>query len=77
MSKMLRSRDTWKRATIECRYKLRESRKTEKRHLKKIAELKLKNRQLKQLFEGEKKHQSSLIESEKPPLLLQQKMYLS
>ena len=63
MSKVLRSRDTWKRATIECRYKLRESRKTEKRHLRKIAELKLENRELKQLFEDEKKHQSSLIEN--------------
>ena len=63
MSKVLRSRDAWKRITIECRYKLRESRKTEKRHLKKIAALKRENRELKQLFEGEKKHQSSLIES--------------
>lgn len=63
MSKVLRSRDAWKRTTIECRYKLRESRKTEKRHLRKIAELKLENRELKQLFEDEKKHQSSLIEN--------------
>ncbi|NOR79838.1 MAG: hypothetical protein GQ529_03245 [Methyloprofundus sp.] len=63
ISKVLRSRDTWKRTTIECRYKLRESRKTEKRHLKKIAELKLENRELKQLVEDEKKHQFSLIES--------------
>ena len=61
ISKVLRSRDAWKRATIECRYKLRESRKTEKRHLRKIAELKLENRKLKQLVEDEKKHQLSLI----------------
>ena len=63
MSKVLRSRNAWKRETIECRYKLRESRKTEKRHLRKIAELKLENRELKQLVEDEKKHQFSLIES--------------
>ena len=63
MSKVLRSRDTWKRTTIKCRYKLRESRKTEKRHLRKIAELKLENRELKQLVEDEKKHQFSLVES--------------
>jgi len=31
--------------------------------LRKIAELKLKNRELKQLSEDEKKHQSSFIES--------------
>ncbi len=63
ISKVLRSRDAWKRTTIECRYKLRESRKTEKRHLRKIAKLKLENRELKQLVEDEKKHQSSLIEN--------------
>ena len=63
MSKVLRSRNAWKRETIECRYKLRESRKTEKRHLRKIAELKLENRELKQLVEDEKKHQLSLVES--------------
>jgi len=63
MSKVLGSRDTWKRTTIECRYQLREYRKTEKRHLRKIAELKLENRELKQLVEDEKKHQFSLIEN--------------
>lgn len=54
MSKVLHSRDAWKRTTIECRYKLRESRKTEKRHLKKITELKQENCLLKQLFEDKK-----------------------
>ncbi len=54
MSKVLRSRDAWKGTTIECRYELRESRKTEKRHLRKIAELKLENRELKQLYEDKK-----------------------
>jgi len=54
MSKVLSSRDAWKRTTIECRYQLRESRKTEKRHLRKIAELKLENRELKQLSEDKK-----------------------
>ena len=63
MSKVLSSRDAWKRTTIESRYQLRESRKTEKRHLRKIAELKLENRELKQLVENEKKHPSTLIES--------------
>ena len=56
MSKVLRSRDAWKRTTIESRYQLREARKTKKRHLKKINALEQENRELKQLFEGKKKH---------------------
>jgi len=55
MSKVLRSRDAWKRTTIVGRYQLREFRKTQKRHLKKIADLKQENRALIQLSE-EKKH---------------------
>jgi len=47
-SKLLHSRDHWKRTTIECRYDIRELKKTKQRHLKKIAELKLENRELKQ-----------------------------
>ncbi len=54
MSKVLRSRDAWKRTTIESRYQLREARKTKKRHLKKIDALEQENRELKQLFEGKK-----------------------
>jgi hypothetical protein len=46
-SKILHSRDHWKRTTIECRYDIREFKKTKQRHLKKIAELKLENRELK------------------------------
>jgi len=46
-SKLLRSRDHWKHTTIECRYNIRELKKTKQRHLKKIAELKLENRELK------------------------------
>jgi len=48
LSKILHSRDTWKRTTIECRYEIREFKKTKQRHLKKIAELKRENRELKQ-----------------------------
>ena len=48
LSKVLHSRDNWKRITIECRYKLREFKKTKQRHLKKIAELTQETRELKQ-----------------------------
>ncbi|SMG65196.1 hypothetical protein BMETH_3143135275669, partial [methanotrophic bacterial endosymbiont of Bathymodiolus sp.] len=44
LSKILHSRDNWKRTTIECRYEIREFKKTKQRHLKKIAELKQENR---------------------------------
>jgi len=47
ISKVLHSRDNWKRTTIECRYEIREFKKTKQRHLKKIAELKQENRELK------------------------------
>ena len=46
-SKILHSRDHWKRTTIECRYEIREFKKTKQRHLKKIAALKQENRELK------------------------------
>jgi hypothetical protein len=48
LSKIIHSRDSWKRTTIECRYEIREFKKTKQRHLKKIAELKQENRKLKQ-----------------------------
>jgi len=48
LSKILHSRDHWKRTTIECRYEIREFKKTKQRHLRKIAELKQENRELKQ-----------------------------
>ena len=47
LSKIIHSRDNWKRTTIECRYEIREFNKTKQRHLKKIAELKQENRKLK------------------------------
>ena len=47
LSKILRSRDNWKRTTIECRYEIRELKKTKQRHLQKIAVLKQENRELK------------------------------
>jgi hypothetical protein len=46
-SKILHRRNHWKRTTIECRSEIREFKKTKQRHLKKIAELKLENRELK------------------------------
>ncbi len=48
LSKVLHSRDNWKRITIECRYEIREFKKTKQRHLKKIAELTQEVRELKQ-----------------------------
>ena len=60
ISKVLRSRDAWKHVAIECRYKLRESRKAKKRYQKKITELKLEIRELNQVFENKKNIPSSL-----------------
>jgi len=60
LSKILRSRDNWKRTTIECRYEIREFKKTKQRHLKKIAEVKRENRELKyQALEIKKTPESS------------------
>ncbi len=46
LSKIINSRNHWKRTTIECRYEIREFKKTKQRHLKKIAELKQEIREL-------------------------------
>ena len=54
LSKIIHSRDEWKRKTLQCNYQLREYRKTQKRHLQKIAELKQENRRVKQLFDEKK-----------------------
>ena len=54
-SKVLKSRDEWKSKAVERATELRESRKTEKRHLKKIAELKRQLCQSERVIE-EKKH---------------------
>jgi len=40
ISKVLKSRDEWKNKAVERATEIREFRKTEKRHLKKMAELK-------------------------------------
>lgn len=48
LSKVLHSRDKWKRTTIECRYDIREFKKTKQRHLTKIASLKQENDELRQ-----------------------------
>ena len=45
-SKILHSRDEWKNKAIERSAEIREYRKTQKRHLEKIAELKLYNREM-------------------------------
>lgn len=51
MSKILKSRDEWKNKATERAAELREFRKTQKRHLEKIAELKCHNYQLEMLVE--------------------------
>lgn len=55
MSKIINSRDEWKNKATERAAELRELRKTQKRHLEKIAELKRNNCQL-ELLVDEKKH---------------------
>ena len=54
-SKILHSRDEWKNKAIERSAEIREFRKTQKRHLEKIAELKLRNREMEQLIDAKKK----------------------
>jgi len=54
-SKALKSRDEWKIKAVERATELRESRKPQKRHLEKIAELKRQRCQSERLIE-EKKH---------------------
>ena len=46
MSKILRSRNEWKDKAIQRAYELREQKKTQKRHLSKIAELKAQIKEL-------------------------------
>jgi len=54
MSKLLNSRDEWKNKATERAAELREFRKTQKRHLEKIAELKRNNFHLELLVEDKK-----------------------
>ena len=51
MSKILHSRDEWKKKATERADEIREFRKTQNRHLEKIAELKRQNLELKMLVE--------------------------
>ncbi len=53
-SKILHSRDEWKNKAIERSAEIREYRKNQKRHLEKIAELKLYNREMEQLIDAKK-----------------------
>jgi len=59
-SKVLKSRDEWKSKAVERATELRESRKTEKRHLKKIAELKRQLCQSERVIEEKKTLFSSM-----------------
>ena len=54
ISKILNSRDEWKNKAIERAAELRELRKSQKRHLEKIADLKRQNCQLERLVEEKK-----------------------
>jgi hypothetical protein len=65
LSKILQSRNSWKHTTIECRYEIRELKKTKQRHLKKIATLKLENRELKHRALDEKNNFNLKRDAEK------------
>jgi len=54
ISKILNSRDEWKNKAIERAAELRELRKSQQRHLEKIADLKRQNCQLERLVEEKK-----------------------
>ena len=53
-SKILQGRNTWKNKAIERGKDIREYRKIKKRHLEKIAELKVQNQELKKITEVKK-----------------------
>ena len=53
-SKILQGRDTWRIKAIERGHEIRECRKIKKRHLEKIAELKLQNCELKKIIKVKK-----------------------
>ena len=53
-SKILQGRNTWRKKAIERGYEIREFRKIQKRHLEKIAQLKLHNREMKKMIEVKK-----------------------
>ncbi len=59
-SKVLRRREEWKSKAVERATDLREFRKTEKRHLKKIAELKRQLHQSEQIIDEKKTLFSSM-----------------
>lgn len=54
LSKILHGRDEWKKKALERGNEIREFRKTQKRHLEKIAQLKLHNRELQKTIEVKK-----------------------
>jgi len=54
MSKVIHSRDEWKDKATQRGDKLREFRKTQKRHQEQIVALKLRNREMKQIIKGKK-----------------------
>lgn len=56
MSKILRSRNEWKDKAIQRANELREQKKTQKRHLSKIAELKAQIKELKTLVVEKKEN---------------------
>ena len=53
-SKILQGRDEWKKKAIERGDEIREFRKTQKRHLEKIAQLKSHNREMQKTIEVKK-----------------------
>jgi hypothetical protein len=56
-SKLLNSRNEWKEKATERSIEVREFRKIQKRHREKIAELKQRNRELKQIVKNKKKEE--------------------
>lgn len=53
-SKIVQSRNDWKTKATQRGYKIREFRKTQTRHLEKIAALKLQNKELEKRFQEKK-----------------------
>ena len=55
ISKLIKSRDSWKKKAIQKTYEAKEGRKTKKYYQKKIKEMKEENKKLKEIIEKNKK----------------------
>ena len=71
ISKIIKSREDWKDKAIQRGYEIREFRKSRKRHLETIAELKRTNRKLMQSADDKKNFSATLPSKLKRQIIIQ------